>query len=98
MKEEWISANIKSNPRDPGEDGQIVDLEEPFTMADGAVIIQRDQAEKGSQVINCRCTLGFTEPKRDADRYLIIKNSYSGQSKCKNIKNRYDGGYICEYG
>lgn len=75
MTKEWISATDNRTRRDHiVENGQVVDLEEPFVMADGSTLLYPgDTKGKASQVINCRCTIGFV-PKRDADGMLILKN------------------------
>lgn len=74
MTKEWISAKDNRTRRDHViENGQIVDLEQPFLMADGSKLLYPgDLNGKASQVINCRCTIGFI-PKRDEDGMLIIK-------------------------
>lgn len=75
MTKKWISAKDNRTRLDHAiENGQIVDLEEPFLMADGSTLLYPgDTKGKASQVINCRCTIGFI-PKRDADGMLILKN------------------------
>ena len=75
MTKEWISATDNRTRRDHFiENGQIVDLEEPFIMADGSsVFYPGDINARPSQIINCRCTIGF-KGKRDADGMLILKS------------------------
>lgn len=75
MTKKWISAKDNRTRLDHAiENGQIVDLDEPFLMADGSELFYPgDTKGKASQVINCRCTIGFI-PKRDADGMLILKN------------------------
>lgn len=75
MTKKWISAQDNRTRLDHAiENGQAVDLEQPFIMADGSELFYPgDTKGKASQVINCRCTIGFI-PKRDADGMLILKN------------------------
>lgn len=75
MTKEWISATDNRTRRDHIiENGQIVDLEEPFVMADGSSLIYPgDTKGKASQVINCRCTISF-KGKRDENGMLIRKS------------------------
>ena len=74
MEKQWISATDNRTRRDHIiENGQKVGLEEPFIMADGSKLLYPgDIKGKASQIINCRCTIGFV-PKRDEDGMLIIK-------------------------
>ena len=76
MTKEWISVNEPGRTRRDHliENGDIVDLEEPFIMADGSsVFYPGDINAKPSQIINCRCTIGF-KGKRDEDGMLILKS------------------------
>lgn len=75
MTKEWISATDNRTRRDHIiENGQIVDLEEPFVMADGSSLLYPgDTKGKASQVINCRCTISF-KGKRDENGMLIRKS------------------------
>ena len=75
MTKEWISATDNRTRRDHIiENGQIVDLEEPFIMADGSSLLYPgDTIGRASQVINCRCTISF-KGKRDENGMLIRKN------------------------
>jgi uncharacterized protein with gpF-like domain len=74
MTKEWISATDNRTRRDHIiENGQIVDLEEPFVMADGSSLLYPgDTKGKAGQVINCRCTIAF-KGKRDENGMLIRK-------------------------
>ena len=74
MEKQWISAKDDRTRLDHViENGQKVDLEKPFIMADGSELLYPgDIKGKASQVINCRCTIGFV-PKRDEDGMLMIK-------------------------
>jgi uncharacterized protein with gpF-like domain len=75
MTKEWISATDNRTRRDHIiENGQIIDLEEPFVMADGSSLLYPgDTKGKPSQVINCRCTIAF-KGKRDENGMLIRKS------------------------
>ena len=75
MTKEWISAKDNRTRRDHIiENGQVVDLEEPFIMADGSKLLYPgDTKGRASQVINCRCTIGF-KAKRDSEGMLIRKS------------------------
>ena len=75
MTKEWISATDNRTRRDHIiENGQIVDLEVPFIMADGSSLLYPgDTKGRASQVINCRCTISF-KGKRDENGMLIRKN------------------------
>lgn len=75
MTKEWISATDNRTRRDHIiENGQVVDLEEPFVMADGSSLLYPgDTKGKASQVINCRCTISF-KGKRDENGMLIRKS------------------------
>ena len=75
MTKEWISATDNRTRRDHIiENGQVVDLEEPFVMADGSSLLYPgDIKGKASQVINCRCTISF-KGKRDENGMLIRKS------------------------
>jgi uncharacterized protein with gpF-like domain len=74
MTKEWISATDNRTRRDHIiENGQIVDLEESFIMADGSSLLYPgDTKGKPNQVINCRCTIAF-KGKRDENGMLIRK-------------------------
>ena len=74
MTKEWISVKDDRTRNDHRiENGQIVDFNEPFIMADGSQMqYPGDPKGKASQVINCRCTIGFA-PKRDKDGNIIFK-------------------------
>ena len=72
----WIATLDNRTRRDHfREDGQSVDLKEPFIMASGVSInYPGDPKAPANEVINCRCTISFT-PKRDADGMLILKTN-----------------------
>ena len=74
LTKEWIAAKDDRTRRDHRlENGQIVDFNEPFIMADGSQMqYPGDPKGKASQVINCRCTIGF-KAKRDKDGNIIFK-------------------------
>lgn len=74
MQKTWISVLDNRTRRDHYfENGQSVDLEQPFIMASGAVLqYPGDTKAPPNEVINCRCTIGFV-PKRDAEGNLILK-------------------------
>lgn len=74
LTKEWISVKDDRTRRDHKiENGQIVDFNEPFKMADGSELsCPGDINAKASQIINCRCTIAF-KGKRDADGMLILK-------------------------
>ena len=75
MTKKWISAQDDRTRLDHFIDnGQIVELDEPFIMASGAKLdYPGDTKAPPNEVVNCRCTIGFI-PKRDADGMLILKN------------------------
>jgi hypothetical protein len=74
MTKVWIAALDDRTRHDHKiENGQIVDFEKPFTMADGSLLMYPgDTTAKASQVINCRCTLGY-KAKRDKNGMIIFK-------------------------
>ena len=74
MTKEWIAAKDDRTRRDHRiENGQIVDFDEPFKMADGSLMMwPGDPNGKASQVINCRCTVAF-KAKRDKEGMIIFK-------------------------
>ena len=76
VTKQWIAANDDRTRRDHRiENGQIVDLNEPFIMADGTKMMYPGDANPlvpAAQVINCRCTLAF-KAKRDKDGNIIFK-------------------------
>lgn len=76
LTKEWIAATDDRTRHDHRiENGQIVDFELPFKMADGSEMdYPGDIKAKPSQIINCRCTLAF-KGKRDAEGMLIFKNT-----------------------
>lgn len=73
MTKMWISAVDNRTRHDHlTENGQSVDLEDDFTMASGVKMsYPGDPNAPAHEVINCRCTIGFT-PKRDINGDLII--------------------------
>lgn len=76
LTKEWIAATDDRTRHDHRiENGQIVDFEDLFIMADGSKLqYPGDVTAKPTQVINCRCTLAF-KGKRDAEGMLILKNT-----------------------
>ena len=74
MTKEWISVKDDRTRKDHRlENGQIVDFNDPFIMADGSQMqYPGDPKGTASQVINCRCTIGF-KAKRDKDGNIIFK-------------------------
>ena len=74
MTKEWVSVKDDRTRHDHKlENGQIVDFDQPFQMADGSKLMYPgDVQAKPSQVINCRCTLGY-KAKRDKDGMIIFK-------------------------
>jgi hypothetical protein len=74
LTKEWIAAKDDRTRRDHRiENGQIVDFNEPFIMADGSEMqYPGDPKGTAAQVINCRCTIAFA-PKRDKDGNIIFK-------------------------
>jgi hypothetical protein len=74
MSKSWISVLDNRTRLDHRiEDGQSVDLNEPFIMSSGAKLdYPGDTKAPANEVINCRCTIAFI-PKRDADGMLIFK-------------------------
>jgi hypothetical protein len=75
LEKEWIAVNdVRTRLDHTLEQGQKVDLDQPFIMADGSQLQYPGDINGGaSQVINCRCTIGFSG-KRDADGNLLFKN------------------------
>ena len=74
VTKQWIAATDDRTRRDHRiENGQIVDFNEPFIMADGTQMqYPGDPKGTAAQVINCRCTIAFA-PKRDKDGNIIFK-------------------------
>ena len=74
LTKEWIAVRDDRTRLDHTfENGQIVDFDAPFQMADGSLLgYPGDIKAKPSQIINCRCTIAF-KGKRDADGMLIFK-------------------------
>lgn len=74
LTKEWIAAKDDRTRRDHRlENGQIIDFNEPFIMADGSQLqYPGDPKGTAAQVINCRCTIGF-KAKRDKDGNIIFK-------------------------
>jgi hypothetical protein len=72
---EWISVNDNRTRLDHRlEQGQKVDLDEPFIMSDKSELqYPGDINGTAKQVINCRCTIAFSG-KRDAEGNLMLKN------------------------
>lgn len=70
----WISAVDNRTRQDHlSENGQSVDLEANFIISSGIEMsYPGDPKAPANEVINCRCTIGFT-PKRDANGDLIMK-------------------------
>jgi uncharacterized protein with gpF-like domain len=60
MKREWIAA-MDERTRDDhaAADGQIVALEQPFTVGGELLMYPGDAGGSPEQTINCRCTTGF---------------------------------------
>ena len=75
LVKEWISVNDDRTRLDHRlEQGQKVDLDEPFIMADKSELQYPGDVNGGAgQVINCRCTIGFSG-KRDANGNLLFKS------------------------
>lgn len=71
---EWISTKDDRTRRDHRiENGQIVDFNDPFIMADSTqMMYPGDPKGTAAQVINCRCTLAF-KAKRDKEGNIIFK-------------------------
>jgi uncharacterized protein with gpF-like domain len=79
MTKTWISAvDNRTRPDHLGANGQTVDFEDYFIMPSGVkmsfpgALFNDKGAVPANEVINCRCTIGFT-PKRDAEGMLILK-------------------------
>ena len=74
LTKEWVAVKDNRTRLDHTfENGQIIDFDEPFKMADGSLLTYPgDITAKPSQIINCRCTVVF-KGKRDADGMLIFK-------------------------
>lgn len=74
LTKEWVAVRDNRTRLDHTfENGQIVDFDAPFQMADGSLLsYPGDIKAKPSQIINCRCTLAF-KGKRDSDGMLIFK-------------------------
>ncbi len=76
MQKTWIATLDNRTRRDHfREDGQSVDLNQPFIMSSGASLqYPGDPKALPSETINCRCTIAFV-PKRDIEGMLILKNT-----------------------
>jgi len=74
MQKTWIATLDNRTRRDHfREDGQSVDLNQPFVMSSGASLqYPGDPKAPAHEVINCRCTIAFI-PKRDSEGMLIFK-------------------------
>lgn len=74
LTKEWISVKDDRTRLDHTfENGQVVDFDAPFQMADGSLLsYPGDIKAKPSQIINCRCTIAF-KGKRDSEGMLIMK-------------------------
>jgi hypothetical protein len=74
MTKEWISVTDNRTRNDHRiENGQIVDLKDPFIMSSGVLMqYPGDPKAPANEVINCRCTVAF-KAKRDTDGNLIFK-------------------------
>lgn len=60
MKREWISAEDERTREDHAEaNGQVVGLEQPFTVGGVLLMYPGDMGGPPEQVINCRCTTGY---------------------------------------
>lgn len=75
----WISAtDNRTRPDHLGVNGQTVGFDEYFVMPSGikmkfpGSLVNDKGLVPANEVINCRCTIGFT-PKRDSDGNLITK-------------------------
>jgi len=76
LSKQWIAVMDKrTRPDHYAENEEIVDLNEPFILASGAVLqYPGDISAHANEVINCRCTMSFI-PKRDANGMLILKTN-----------------------
>lgn len=60
MKREWISAEDERTRDDhAAANGQVVGLEQPFTVGGVSLMYPGDMGGPPEQVINCRCTTGY---------------------------------------
>lgn len=60
MKREWIAAEDERTREDHSDaNGQVVALEQPFTVGGALLMYPGDMGGPPEQVINCRCTTGF---------------------------------------
>lgn len=75
LLKKWVSLNDnRVRHSHMAENGQTVELNEPFIMSDGSkLMFAGDPNGIPSQVINCRCTLSFI-PKKDKDGNYLYKN------------------------
>lgn len=63
MKREWIAAGDERTREDHVlADGQVVALEQPFTVGGVMLMYPGDSEGPPEQIINCRCTTGFILP------------------------------------
>jgi hypothetical protein len=60
MSREWIAAEDERTRADhAAANGQVVALEQPFTVGGELLMYPGDMGGSAAQVINCRCTTGF---------------------------------------
>lgn len=67
IRKMWI-ATLDSRTRDAHRelDGQVVDIDQPFTVYGDTIRYPGDPEAKPALVYNCRCTLGFIYPGHEA--------------------------------
>lgn len=75
---EWIATPGKRTRKDHAHaDGQRVDLDAKFSVGGHAMDGPHDQLGPASEVVNCRCTLGYDFPD-DAVTALVARSASTG--------------------
>ena len=60
LNREWIASSDERTRETHSEaDGQIVGMDEPFTVGGASLMYPGDPAGPAEEVINCRCSVGF---------------------------------------
>jgi uncharacterized protein with gpF-like domain len=60
LNREWIASGDERTRETHAEaDGQIVGMDEPFTVGGASLMYPGDPAGPAEEVINCRCSVGF---------------------------------------
>ena len=63
LKREWISAeDSRTRSSHDAANGQIVGMDEPFTVGGARLDYPGDPSGPADETINCRCSIGFVVP------------------------------------